>query len=205
MSKHQPKNAETLTIAEKIVHKYHANQWRRRYPLPYATHCYMVAHRLANWGITEDHPYVMECALTHDVIEDAFEEFAAGSEIYHGLGVRYYDIDIELTFKFDPSKGTHKNAQKNEYLASFDKKSVEALVIKASDRLCNSEDFEPTEADPDVSRQTKYLGSAAPLFIAVGRRRSEIEAAFGVNFYLKMADDIQRVHKSLGVECPALV
>lgn len=205
MSKHNaPKNEETISHAWKIMDKYHGGQWRRRYPLPYAAHPAMVAHRLTRWGIL-DHPYMIECALTHDVIEDAFEEFAAGTEIFNKLGKRCYDIVIELTFKFDPSKGSSRNQQKSEYLASFDTKSVEALVIKDADRLHNSEDFEPTADDPDATRQQKYLYSAAPIFIATGRRRSEIEAAFGVHVYKKMVADIVQVHQNLGVECPVLL
>jgi (p)ppGpp synthase/HD superfamily hydrolase len=201
-----PKNAETLLIARELVFKYHQNQWRRRYPLPYDAHPYKVADRLAKWGITEDHPYVIECGLTHDVIEDAGERAVeAGEEIYNRLGPLYYDIDMELTFRFDKSKPSHKNLQKNEYLASFDKKSVEALVIKNADRLSNAEDFEPTADDPDATRQPKYLRSAEPLFVATMNRRSEIEEAFGSNFYVKMAADILRVHSLLGVPCPAMV
>lgn len=205
--KNEPRNAEKLSIAREIVYKYHGGQWRRRYPLPYDAHVYVVSHRLAKWGITDRIPYVMECAMTHDVIEDAGSRAPeAGEEIYLRLGVRYYEIVMELTFQYDSSLGTEEHHRKKaEYLASFDRKSVEALVVKAADRISNTEDFEPSHEDTNATRQLNYLRNAASLFIALGRRRPEIEAAFGVHFYKKMAADIQRVHEGLGVELPALL
>lgn len=202
----KPDNAESLDKAVQIAIKYHKGQFRRLRPLPYVTHVFLVAHRLARWGITDKIPYVIECGILHDVMEDAFEEFAAGSEIMYGMGERYYGICQELTFKCNSEDPRSKNDQKNAYLESFESKSVEAVVIKVADRLWNSEDFEPSgqldeaEFAYHQKRQRGYLKSGGPVFRTVLKRRDEIQAAFGILFYENMVADIFRVHNTLGVD-----
>ena len=100
-------------------------------PKPYITHPAAVVNRLLSWGIPEDSPLI-DAAWGHDLIEDVKvpkeEIVAASSEEVWKI------IDL-LTYK--PELGS-----KEDYIQKIaDSGNRSVLLVKAADRLCNTQEF----------------------------------------------------------------
>jgi (p)ppGpp synthase/HD superfamily hydrolase len=93
---------------------------------------------------------------------------------------------------------------KDEYLRTFDKKSIDAFIIKLADRFCNSMDYKLN--DPRYA--FKYFKKAQFLFDTLSKRCEEIEAAFGERTYDNICSTYQAVlvqlseDKSYGIAMP---
>ena len=83
------------------------------------------------------------------------------------IPIKSLDIIAELTFE---------GKDKNEYLRSFEHKSVQALIIKLADRICNVQDFKLVG---DHTYASKYLHKADCLIEIAERRRDEIGSMWG--------------------------
>jgi (p)ppGpp synthase/HD superfamily hydrolase len=163
----------------------HEGQVRKGTGVPYAVHPIMVMNKIAEWGITE---YDMQAAaLLHDVLEDTiYTNVIAHKDRY---GERPMEIVEELTF----SGNTY---DKMVYLDSFadkEQKSVEALVVKVADRICNVRDFMVT----DFHYAGKYCQKAGSLFNAVDHRRSEISGRFGERPLQLMFREMDRLRRDI--------
>lgn len=116
---------------------------------------------------------MVQAALLHDTLEDTD---ITESEILNECGDRVLSIVKELTFS--PPSGISPVEQaklKEEHLEGFATASIESLIIKVADRLCNVIDFWLT--NPGYA--LKYFNKAAPLFQHMFFRHDEIARVFG--------------------------
>lgn len=165
-------NREVITKANEIAQKAHYGQFRKHSNKPYISHCYDVVNQLVEWNINE--PEILAIALLHDTIEET-ENLHDIDDLWEEMESlddgKISDVVNELTF------GAY-NQTKKEYLASFNDKSIEALVIKIADRLCNVRDFLRT----DKQYAVKYFNKADSLFKAMIARKKEIMERFNTEF-----------------------
>lgn len=135
--------------------------------LPYFFHPIQVANLVFKFGAgTDDN---MMAALCHDILNDTE---ITEQELLNATNQNVVNIVKELTYV--PSNGT-----KEQYMLSFETASIEALIIKIADRLCNVADFKLT--NPEYAR--KYFTKANSLFDSFRKRvgEDEILNKYGVN------------------------
>lgn len=113
----------------------HKGQYRKDFPLPYATHVIEVYKRLFNYGVRDEE--ILSAALLHDYIEDVNTE--TGYEVLvEQFGVRVADVVQECS----RTGGDHVgNNHKLDFLKSFSKKSCASVALKIADRVCNVRDY----------------------------------------------------------------
>lgn len=159
------------------------------FEVPFLFHPMEVAKRVWNWGAGT--VVRMQGAVLHDVDEDTDYDIIM---IRNFFGSQVADLVRELTFHEDP-KWDHpvKKAKKLEYMASFATKSLDALVVKLSDRLCNVEDF--TLSNPKYA--PKYFHKADSLFNALFDRDEELAKVLGRNTSDAMIKDFRRVEQAM--------
>jgi len=152
------------------VHQKHWGQTRKRkdnLAIPYILHPLDVVRMLHSWSIGDKKfQYVWNAALCHDVEEDA-----EGSQIEwlkENIGDNATEVVIELTYY--PEKNS-----KEDYLKTFVDSSVEALVIKLADRICNVSDIMVF----DHKKAAQVFLKAKELWAAFYVRTREIEEFFG--------------------------
>lgn len=174
----------------------HRYQWRKGTGTPYLIHVLTVTNRLAMWGILKEAHTDLWCAsLLHDTIEDTS---ATIKDIVDRLGEPVGRIVTELTFRdrAPDETGRHYAEAKNEYLSTFDSKSIEALVIKIADRLSNVEDFLASDSNYAV----KYWDKADPQFQAMDKRRTSIDQCYGSAVWTGLAADYASVRSRIEAE-----
>ena len=175
----------------------HNNQYRKDrrgdVALPYVVHPIEVMKKVWDWGVSD--VVTLMAAVSHD-----FEDCVASErpdfislvrqqvlQIDNGeLVQQAADIVEELTLT--------PIANKAEYLESFAKKSVQALVIKVADRLCNSMNF---FNGGDHAYAWKYLRKADTVIQAMKNREGEIILFFGEDVYQNMKSDVWKVERFL--------
>jgi len=163
--------------------------------MPYFTHPFDVMQLVWKWGAGK--PKNMLASLGHDIEEDCKlteAEIIAGftpqvpearlykHETYFPSHHILEAAKIITELSFLPPAGIDKETEKtlkDEYLRTFDKKSIDAFVIKLADRFCNSMDYKLS--DPRYA--FKYFKKAQFLFDTLSLRCDEIEAAFGQRTY----------------------
>jgi (p)ppGpp synthase/HD superfamily hydrolase len=163
-------------VFEKIV-KIHSGQFRKAnvVQLPYAFHPMQVMLLLYDIGLSEaEYLYILFACLGHDVLEDTDFTVEALTEL---IGERAVSIVKELTFISD-KKGKEYQEEKKRHLYEFKSKSIEALVIKVADRICNVLDFMKT----DKEYAKIYCGKAIGLWEAFESRLNEVGEFFGQDF-----------------------
>ena len=118
-------------LMRKLAKKYHAGQFRKgKEKLPYIVHPQAVAETLHKWGENSDSPAIM-IAWGHDLLEDTTVSDAeiiavAGEKVLQGIKL--------LT--------RPENMNKMLYLQSVaESGNRDALLVKISDRICNTNDF----------------------------------------------------------------
>lgn len=155
----------------------HRGQFRKGVPhLPFVVHPMDVFMTLRDWGI--DEPLIWKAAICHDVVEDCDVTLEKLSSV---IGSDAASIVGELTFFPDPDSPVSKQQQKSDYMASFATKSVEALVIKVADRICNTSDFHNSESITDHQYAYKYWNKAKDLMDAFVNRTDEVLQRFTIN------------------------
>ena len=115
----------------KLAEKYHAGQFRKgEEKLPYIVHPQAVAETLQKWGENPDSPAIM-IAWGHDLLEDTT---VSESEI---LAVSNAEVLQSIKLLTRP-----RSMDKALYLQSITESgNRDALLVKISDRICNSRDF----------------------------------------------------------------
>lgn len=170
-------DAEMQAVMEFAV-RAHSGQFRKGNRLPYIVHPMAVLAQLADWEVG-----CYKCwkaALCHDVLEDCPHiDFATLSS---AIGEDSARIVQELTFQPDPFSDIPAHVQKRDYMKTFATSSVEALVIKVADRICNTKDFLST--NPDYA--PKYWRKAEELFDSMMTRGEEINASFNRSVFPRM-------------------
>ena len=116
---------------KKTAEKYHAGQFRKgEGNIPYIVHPQAVAETLHNWGENPDSPAIM-IAWGHDLLEDTC---VSESEI---LAVSSPDVLQGIKLLTRP-----RSMDKALYLHSIvESGNRDALLVKISDRICNTNDF----------------------------------------------------------------
>lgn len=158
--------------------KCHQGQIRKGSGLPYIVHPMAVLAKLADWEIN-----CYKCwkaALCHDILEDCPD--VTFDQLVEVIGVDAANIVQELTFKPDPHSDLSERVQKDQYMKSFQTKSIHAFVIKVADRICNTVDFISTT--PDYA--PKYWKKADDLFRTMMLRGDEMIAEFGGGSFPRM-------------------
>jgi len=159
------------------------------YKVTFIIHPLDVAKRVWNWGAATD--LRMQGAVLHDVDEDTDYTLAM---IHQFFGVAVAKLVEELTFHEDPEwDHADKREKKLEYMGSFLHKSIDALVIKVADRLCNVEDFAVT--NPKYA--PKYFAKAHPLFDAMYDRTEEMGKVLGRETTDRIINDQRRVERRM--------
>jgi (p)ppGpp synthase/HD superfamily hydrolase len=146
----------------------HYGQNRKHGNLPYIVHPMDVMHKVANLNLGND--ALLGVALCHDILEDCQCEQNDIDFMTKHLG-DYYSVVEELTFS---------TGNKDDYLASFRNKSIDALIIKMADRVCNVLDFRAS----DVNYSKKYFAKAKCLEEILLDRKEEF-----CNMYSKIGFD----------------
>ena len=149
---------ETLSsIATKnafdIACRLHSGQFRKDGITPYIQHPMKVAALLQQWGVCDETIYC--AAYLHDVLEDC--KNVDENEIITHCSQETLELVKILTKQPDESKDAY--IQRVCECAS-----IKALLIKASDRICNTRDFLET-GEKDYAR--KYLHKADGVFHAI--------------------------------------
>lgn len=148
--------------AEDLVNQYHAGQFRSNSVLPYKYHLYDVMKRVAGYGVEDID--VLVAALCHDLVEDTE---ATPHIIEVNFGSRVRDIVMECTLLDEDDKPF---MQKLTWLESFAEKSIEALLIKLADRVCNVLDYYTAM---NVPYAAVYAAQAYPVFNRVRKIRAD--------------------------------
>jgi guanosine-3',5'-bis(diphosphate) 3'-pyrophosphohydrolase len=114
-----------------FVFSRHDEQKRKSANIPYVIHPIRVALILRSVGYSEfKHENLMIAALCHDLIEDTETTFEELSEQFGKQVALFVD---ELT--------RPDNTNKDEWINTFETKSMEAKVIKMADRIDNLKDM----------------------------------------------------------------
>ena len=163
----------------------HSGQYRKHaiegYQLPYVFHAFDVSKRIWRWGISN--PIIQYAAMLHDTIEDTLDEEHADDarlRIEALAGIDVLNLVEELTCYGD----------KIEYMSSFKDKSLDAVIIKVADRLCNVEDF--IQSSPDYAE--KYFNKAKNVFDTFLLRGEDIISTFSESIYINISADITSVY-----------
>ena len=118
-------------LVRKLAEKYHAGQFRKgTEKRPYIVHPQAVAEMLMKWGESPVSPAI-QIAWGHDLLEDTC---VAESEILA--------VSNDEVLKGIKQLTCPHNMDKTLYLQSVaDSGNRNVLLVKISDRLCNSKDF----------------------------------------------------------------
>ena len=116
---------------KKTAEKYHAGQFRKGgEKLPYIVHPQAVAETLQKWG-EDEKSIAVQIAWGHDLLEDTC---VSESEI---LAVSSPDVLLGIKLLTRP-----RSMDKALYLQGIvESGNRDALLVKISDRICNSKDF----------------------------------------------------------------
>lgn len=144
---------------------------------PFIVHPVEVFKLVWTWGTVDD--TIAVAALLHDTVEDTHVQL---QEVEQKFGLAVANIVAELTLR--------KDMDKQAYLDDFKNKSVEALVIKFADRICNVRDF----GIYDRVYAKKYLAKADNLFQNIIDRFPELEKRFGEKPAWNIERDISRLY-----------
>jgi len=164
-----------VLLAANLHHGQHRKDQQGGISLPYLVHPLEVLKLLWSWGVADD--TVLAAAALHDVFEDTD---ATGHAVHDACGIDVYNLVAELTQSDDQDKA--------DYIRSFGdpaQKSVESLVVKVADRICNVRDFLRT----DFGYAGKYLLRARELRAAVASRYKEVTCRFGNEVTAAMRND----------------
>jgi len=141
-------------------HRKHAIHGQR---LPYIAHPLYVMQTVWSWGVVE--PDLMAAAVLHDVLE---QSNTTPRLLAKQFGLEVANVVQELTH-------VRQNGDKSQYLETFARATIPAVVIKLADRYCNLRHRQV--AAPD--KLAAYFAKTAPLLAVLETRRAEIAGRFG--------------------------
>lgn len=149
-----------LHHAIQVAGDFHYDQFRKEaingVEIPYITHPLEVLKRIYVWGLTDED--AMIAATCHDLLEDTDIE---RDYLVNLFGERAVGMVDELTLIHNTSLSPSDwRLAKEEYIESFKAKSLEALIIKVADRICNIQDF----IDTNIGYARKYYAKSKRLF-----------------------------------------
>jgi (p)ppGpp synthase/HD superfamily hydrolase len=157
--------------------------------LPYASHLFQGCRLLWRWGI--DTPDNIVTFLCHDLLENTKTQWI---ELVLQIGYECTMRVDEMTFIPPPGLSNKEKADlKAQYMASFDTKSIHAVVLKIADRVVNTTDF--VSFKPDYAG--KYFAKADPLFAAFYRRQNKVVETFGAEAFERIVQSIEKVRDKI--------
>lgn len=162
----------------------HGKQTRKNGIIPYISHPFDVLKKIHTWGIVDID--MLKAALTHDLLEDTD---VTPDELKAVIGETAYGYVQELTFVLDIDSEYSKKEQKQAYLSCFDKKTIQALILKIADRIVNIYDF---RNDNDAYAYI-YTDQANCLFEAFSSKTKQIEEKFGPRVVYSIENEINNV------------
>ena len=172
---------------------WHQDHFRKRARngiyIPYLTHSLDTLKQCWAWGTIN--PVIAQAMPLHDTVEDTD---ATIEMVRAEFGDEVADLVAELTLEVPDNTPKEIELQlKAEYMETFDKKSLNALVGKLSDRYCNVKDF--YISDPGYA--PKYLKKATSLLKAKDSRRLEIAREFGEDAIVRIDRDFSELEKRI--------
>lgn len=176
-------------VFQKFEGKYRKSE-RGETKLPYAYHCLAVETMVWKWGAGNYERRA--AALCHDLYEDTNTTY---EELCKVAGENVAMICKELTFI--PEQGITKE----NYLASFKYKSVNACVVKFADRFCNVLDF--LVVDPAYAKE--YYHKADALLALMHSRFDEFVNELGATVVDQMFTTRRMVQMMLGYDAPIVI
>lgn len=189
MNKLNEQQQKEINATLDFVTKAHKGQYRKGNGIPFIFHPISVFNTICRWGIVDD--IVYKAALAHDVLEDCD---CSENDLKNVIGQEALQIVKELTFIPDKNSAVSASDQKAEYMSKIGEKSVQALVIKISDRFNNTRDF---LLDKDGTYAVKYWGKASPLFKAFHKREEEITSSFSENSFYKIVSEFNAISREI--------
>lgn len=183
--------------AEEFARKAHSGQKRRFSGKDYVEHPLAVMRLLEAAGVADKD--ILDAALLHDVVEDTKYTI---EDILSITNERTASIVQELTLD-------NPKEEKDIWLKSFHNKSLEALLIKICDRICNILDFLHAASEFKVAAEKplKYYMKTQPIVEAFLDRECEIKKKFGgtyniiSKFYCHVIDMVENYRQELiGIE-----
>lgn len=177
--------SDAIERAIRVAVENHQGQYRDDGVTPYVYHVFEVQQGLLSWGVSSIHITTHVCAVCHDLYEDTPFDFAAMEAVF---GTKAADIVQELTFD------KTKYESKQEYMESFQDKSLESILIKAKDRLVNVRDFKKTK--PVYA--TKYFKKADALWHVALDKAPEIIEFYGEEVFNNLVREIREVALLVG-------
>jgi len=165
---------EELKKAIEFAMKAHYNQTRKFTGIPYLTHCTAGVRYMSNFGI--DNEKMLVAMAVHDVVEDSDHTI---DDIRDMFGNTVASIVAQVTLDDKDKK------DKKAFLADLAENGLnEAVIVKAVDRITNTEDF---FFQGQETKAREYALEALPVFAR----------AAGLN--RKLADGIKRLARLLGM------
>ena len=179
------KEQKALCRMVQFATKKHDGEFRRYTQVPYIVHPLGVMQQLGDWHIFDLKTWHM--ALGHDLAKVCPELMEDWSPVARIAGWDAVDGIKELTFVPNPTDPRRPQQQKKDFLASWLKKeaddsfnkSIESLVVKISDCLCNVWDF--IQSAPGYA--PKYFRRGSGLFEAMMTRSDEIIERYGIDSF----------------------
>lgn len=160
--------------AHLAIHHHHLQERKHcinEVSLPYVSHPFDVMKKLWVWRVHD--AVMLAAALMHDTLEDTD---ITPDEIRKSLGEPVLSLVKEMTYR-KPSGVSKEEARRAKagYIAGFDKKSIEAVVLKVADRVSNVMDY--LLYDPEYAMV--YFHKADVVFNTFRARKAEVAARFG--------------------------
>lgn len=188
-----------LQKAIRLATAHHNGQFRKHVhnetKIPFVVHPLEVMKTVWDWGVDDE--TVLVAAVCHDLVEDTA---ITPNKLKIKFSEQVATIVDELTFRV-PKNKMKKAEAKAQYIATFDAKSIEALVVKLADRVCNIHDF---IRSCDFEYAAEYFKKALPLFEAFRNRHPEITTRFGNDVLNNMSAEITILFRQMserGIEC----
>ena len=173
----------TLDKAISFALMYHGEQYRDNSGIPYITHLLAVLRKLTHMGVKDED--ILIASVLHDLLEDTI---CTKDDIIDEFGEDIANIVEELTRPDDISGFEDKR----KYLEEFSKDvSLEAIVIKCTDRLVNVEDYFYT----DSKYALRYLQQADCVF----SRLSNTLIASNNHYVARILNELTRIRVLLGL------
>lgn len=163
---------------KQLAYERHEGYFRKgENPKPYITHPAAVVARLLSWGIPEDSPLI-DAAWGHDLVEDVK---VPKEEIVAASSDEVWAIIDQLTYK--PESGS-----KEDYIQKVaDSGNRSVLLVKAADRLCNTQEFIETFSR---ERARTYIHYADSVLEALKKLPQDDAVAAALAQWLALMSDL---------------
>ena len=153
-------NVEIVKKAGRFAKLWHSGQKRKDNVTDYFVHPERVVNLLISWGVENES--ILAAAYCHDLIED--------TEVDSETLAREFDDSVAMLVG---QLTKQQNINKQEYLNTLaEHGTVEALLIKTADRICNTYDF---LNDGKTIKAYEYLHAADNVYKALSNNSAMLD------------------------------